>query len=70
MRKVPMSWQLHQLGRVQALRCLAPALAAAATGGGLAVRRVRELRRQADEARRWAEAAGRQTQMLHECERT
>jgi diguanylate cyclase (GGDEF)-like protein len=64
-----MSWQLHQLGRVQALSCLAPALAAAATGGGLAVRRVRELRRRADEARRWAEAAGRQTEMLHECER-
>jgi GAF domain-containing protein len=64
-----MSWQVHRLGRGQALRCLAPALAAAATGGGLAVRRTRELRRRADEARRWAEAAGRQTQMLQECER-
>jgi diguanylate cyclase (GGDEF)-like protein len=62
--------QLHQSGRVHPLRCLAPALLAAATTGGLAVQRMRQLRLQLDEARRAAEAADRQAQMLRQRERS
>jgi diguanylate cyclase (GGDEF)-like protein len=54
---------------VQPLRSVAPALVAAATTGGLVVRRrMRELRRQVEEARRRTDAVGRQAEMLRRSE--